>query len=69
MNNEQTAEKHRGLNRVLENAGFDYFFSWPAPLFVKALTADNVSVAVRAFCAQTYKEQFKTYAALESSQE
>ena len=51
----------------MENEGIDYFFSWPAPLFVKTLTADNVAEAVRALCAEAHEEQFNSYAVLQSS--
>jgi hypothetical protein len=53
----------------MENEGLDYFFSWPAPLFVKTLTADNIRAGVTAFCAEAHEEQFNCYAVLQSSLE
>jgi hypothetical protein len=54
------------ISWCMKNAGLDYFFSYPAPIFVKILTTDNVDAAIRAFCAEVQEEQFNAYAVLQS---
>jgi len=51
----------------MANEGLDYYFSFPAPIFVKTLTADNIDAAIRTFCAEAREEQFNIYAVLQSS--
>jgi hypothetical protein len=51
----------------MENEGLDFFHSYPAPILVKLLNAENIERGIRAFCEEAHSAQFSAYAVRESS--